>query len=413
MEMDIRAIPGTRKFVATTGAHHGHAFGSLVIIDPHTADDGASAQLTRLTPEVPFSEAEKHLKPIDQCMVYGTPWPLSEDDYLCVYDPAAKNRGIYWIDRFGNRELLYRDPAISCLSPMPLNARPTPPVVPVPLAAEARPATLAVMNVYDSDFAWPQGTHIAALRIIQVLPKSTPAPNVPRIGVAEQSNARAVLGVVPVESDGSAYFCVPVGKPVYFQALDDHGLAVQSMRSVTYAQPGEQLSCQGCHEPRQRTVPPRQAIPLALRREPSRITPEVEGANPFNYARLVQPVLDRHCVTCHQEKKALDLTGVIEGKQGWTRSYQNLAPQYGFYFHVFNGAINTGVHGGSRTVAGQFGARAAKLLAYLDERHYGVNLPAEARRRITLWLDCNSEFYGAYEDILAQSKGELVRPGLE
>jgi hypothetical protein len=130
MEMDIRAVPGSRKFVATAAAHHGHAFGSLVLIDPQVQDDGAQSPLTRLTPEVPFPEAEKHLRPIEQCMAYGTAWPLSEDDYLCVYDTAAKNRGIYWIDRFGNKELLYRDPAISCLSPLPLKPRSTPPVIP-------------------------------------------------------------------------------------------------------------------------------------------------------------------------------------------------------------------------------------------------------------------------------------------
>ena len=40
MEMNIRAIPGSHKYVATTGAHHGHAFGSLVLIDPRVEDDG-------------------------------------------------------------------------------------------------------------------------------------------------------------------------------------------------------------------------------------------------------------------------------------------------------------------------------------------------------------------------------------
>lgn len=130
MEMDIRAIPGSHKLVATAAAHHGHAFGSLVVIDPQVEDDGAQSQLARLTPEVPFPEAEKHLQPIEQCMVYGTAWPLSEEDYLCVYGADAKNRGLYWIDRFGNKELLYRDPSISCLSPMPLAPRPAPPVVP-------------------------------------------------------------------------------------------------------------------------------------------------------------------------------------------------------------------------------------------------------------------------------------------
>ncbi len=58
MEMNIRAIPDSHKFVASTGAHHGHAFGSLVLIDPRVEDDNAMSQLTRLTPDVPFPEAE-------------------------------------------------------------------------------------------------------------------------------------------------------------------------------------------------------------------------------------------------------------------------------------------------------------------------------------------------------------------
>ena len=128
MEMNIRAIPGSHKFVATTGAHHGHAFGSLVLIDPRVPDDNAAGQLTRLTPEAPFPEAEG--KPEKKYMVYATAWPLSEDDYLCAYDPQATNHGIYWIDRFGNKELLYRNPAIASLDPIPLRPRPRPPVIP-------------------------------------------------------------------------------------------------------------------------------------------------------------------------------------------------------------------------------------------------------------------------------------------
>jgi hypothetical protein len=421
MEMSIRAIPGSHKFVAVTGAHHGHAFGSLVLIDQRIEDDGAESQLERITPEVPFPESEG--RPIKNYMAYGTPWPLSEDDFLCVYDDDVQNRGIYWIDRHGNRELIYRDPEISCLSPMPLGPRPTPPVVPEQTVQTARakkaaggnvpPATIAVMNVYDSDFTWPEDTTIDALRIIQVLPKLTPSPNDPRIGVANQTNARAVLGTVPVEPDGSAFFKAPVGKLIYFQALDENGMAVQSMRSGTYVHPGERLNCQGCHEPKRRPPSTPDRVPLALRREPSAIAPEVEGSNPFNFVRLVQPVLDRHCVGCHQEKKALDLTGAVDPGKPFTRSYNNLAGKYGFYFHVSNGSINSGVHGGSRTIAGEFGARAAELTNYLGPEHYGVKLPEEDLRRIILWLDCNSEFLGAYEKVEEQVRGEVVHPSLE
>jgi len=422
MEMSIRAIPGSHKYVATAAAHHGHAFGSLVLIDQRQPDDGAMSQLTRLTPDVPLPEAERHIRPIEACMVYATAWPLSEDDYVCAYDADAKNHGIYWIDRFGNRELLYRDPDIACQSPIPLRARPTPPVIPSRVAQAHPPAegavepgreTIAVANVYDSDFDWPTGVKIAALRVIQLLPKTTPPPNEPRIGVANQTNARAVLGTVPVERDGSAYFLAPAGKALYFQALDAAGMAVQSMRSVTYLHPGEQLTCLGCHEPKNRARRPDAAMPLAMRREPSSIEPEVEGSNPFSYVRLVQPVLDRHCVACHQQREALDLSGEIEGPHGWTRSYANLAGEYGFYYNVSNGSINDGVRGGVRTTPGRFGAMGSKLAAYMDSSHYDVKLSHEDRRRLTLWLDCNSEFFGSYEDTVAQARGRVVRPMLD
>ncbi len=421
MEMAIRAVPGSPKFAASTGAHHGHEFGSLVLIDPRVEDDSAMAQIERLTPDVPFPEAEG--RPIPPYSAYGTPWPLGEDDFLCVYDAAAKNRGVWWIDRAGNKELIWRDPAISCVSPMPLGPRPRPPVIPSrtvqtaeDLAAAggaAPPATIALVNVYESDFAWPAGAEVARLRIVQVLPKTTAPPNVPRIGIAEQTNARAVLGTVPVERDGSAYFEAPPGKEIYFQALDRRGLAIQSMRSGTYVHPGERLVCQGCHEHKQRTPPPRASAPLAFARAPSKIEPDADGSNPFSFVRLVQPALDRNCAACHREKKALDLSGAIEGPHGWTRSYANLAPEYGFYFHVTNGSIGAGARGGSRTVPGKFGAMASKLLSYLGPAHHGVECSEEDFRRVTLWLDCNSEFFGSYERTDAQSRGEIVLPSLD
>ena len=143
------------------------------------------------------------------------------------------------------------------------------------------------------------------------------------------------------------------------------------------------------------------------------IQPDVDGSNPFNYVRLVQPALDRNCVACHRREKSIDLTGVVEGKHGWSRSYANLAGEYGFYFHSTNGSINSGVHGGSRTVPGKFGALASGLLEYLDERHYGVSLSQQDFHRVTLWLDCNSEFLGAYENAEGQARGQRVEPSLE
>jgi len=436
MELDIRAIPGSHKFVATAAPHHGQAFGSLVLIDPHVEDDDAMAPLKRITPDVGFPETQ------GGAQVYATAWPLSEGYYLCVYDATMRpgvgfqggaylpgNYGIYLLDAFGNRELIYRDPDIACQSPIPLRPSPERPLVPefAKRGPETNPAvrsdgadgkkpaegTVALVNVYDSLKPWPEGTKIRELRVLQLLPMTVPSGGPPhetglRLPSAGDSvvPVRHVLGTVPVEEDGSAHFIVPANKEVFFQALDDRGLAVQSMRSATYLHEGERLVCQGCHEPRHHGPQPYTALPLALRREPSRLKSDVDGSRPFSYPRLVQPVLDRHCVKCHAEHpdKPPNL-GREPIERKWYASYLSLAPKYGFY--SYGSAL--------RTTPGAFGARASKLLEILEAGHYDVKLPEEDFHRITLWLDCCSMFYGVYEKEggEAQLRGEIAWPTLE
>jgi len=436
MELDLRAIPGSHKFIATAAPHHGQAFGSLVLVDPHVEDDDAMAPVKRITPEIGFPETQ------GGAQVYGTAWPLSEKYYLAVYDVRMKpgvgfqgggyqrgDYGIYLVDAFGNKELIYRDPEVACQSPIPLRPRRRPPVMPeMTLAhAEEQPfvsppadasdeppeATVAVVDVYNSRNAWPEGTRINQLRVIQILPMTVPSGRPPHeTGLREPTSrdsvvlARYVLGTVPVEEDGSAHFAVPAHKEILFQALDDQGLAVQSMRSATYLQAGERLLCIGCHEPQHRSPPRPEEVPLAMRRSPSRLQPDVEGSNPFSYAHLVQPVLDRHCVACHAEHPDKPMSLAREPIQrNWYASYANLAPDYGFWSYG----------NGHRTTPGQFGARAAKLTELLDKNHYDVKLPPEDRHRLNLWLDLCSIFYGVYEKEggEAQLRGEVVRPTLE
>jgi hypothetical protein len=304
MELDVRAIPNSSRYVATAAPHHGQAFGSLVLIDPAAADDDAMGPVRRLTPEVGFPESQGGTE------TYATAWPLSETYHLCVYDPATtlggsrpgrphSNYGIYLLDVFGNKELIYRDPQVACQSPIPL--RPTPrPVVPQALASrsvkrpgEAGEATLAVMDVYDALKPWPAGTKIKALRVLQVLPMSVPSGEPPhetglRVALAGDSvvPVRHVLGTVPVEADGSAHFTVPAYREIFFQALDERGLAVQSMRSATYLRDGERLTCQGCHDPRHRAPQTPAVVPLALRRTP---LPAARGCGRLESFQLSAP----------------------------------------------------------------------------------------------------------------------------
>ena len=414
MEMDVRAIPGSHRYVATAAGHHAQAYGSLVLIDPHVKDDDSYAPIQRLTPEVLFTEAEISNT---EGKAYATAWPLSEEFYLCVYDPDAStrrgmtnNHGIYLVDVFGNKELLYRDPEIGCLSPIPLRPRKKPPVIPGPALVKSPSPTapVGVVDVYDGLKPFPEGTVIKALRIVQVLPKSTPYADNPRVGYGRQKNARAVLGTVPVEADGSAYFGLPAGKPVYFQALDKNGLAVQSMRSDTWVLPGQRLLCQGCHEPRPRAPKLSATLPLAFRRPASAIQPDVDGSDPFSFPRLVQPVLERNCLPCHaKHAKAPNLTkgNWQKTRERWYASYHSLR-KHAFFF---DGAGWTT----PRTIPGQFGAGASRLYRMLKTGHHDLKLAKADLHRIALWLDSNSDFFGSYENLDAQARGEVVKPMIE
>ena len=464
MELRVRAIPGSHRLVATAAAHHGQAFGSLVVIDPRVPDDDQMSAVKRLTPEVGFPESQSGSES------YGEAWPLSEDYYLCSFDPVhvpslnpggmggpgdpgtgypkeprARDPnpmgfyGLYLVDSFGNKELIYRDPGIGCHHPVPVSARPTPPVVPGVaqslVAARPAEATVGLINVYQSSAPWPSGTKITALRVYQLFPQPLPSIVTAHTGLQVPNTAsvnvvRAVLGTVPVEPDGSAHFIVPARRELFFQALDAGGLAVTSMRSGTQFHPGETATCRGCHEPRH-AAPLVRANVLAMQRPPSRLCADADGTNPFSYPRLVQPVLDQYCVACHQKEAdtapSLEKT-LVEFRPGWQptayyASYLSLAPKFGFYRYAdathdvkkWNDPELWSDPKFNRTFPGEFGARASKLYQLLQDGHYDVQLPPEALHRLTVWLDSCSLFYGVYEEEgqQAQLRGEIVKPTLE
>jgi hypothetical protein len=438
---EARPVPRSNRVMATAAAHHAMTAGSIILLDVARGIDGLEP-ITRLTPDVLFPESESPVghwyapagvsqrPPVSpeekrwpgHC--YRTPYPLSEDVFLAAYsfepligEPHANRAnmfGIYLVDRFGNKELLYRDLNIGSLWPMPLRARPRPPALPSMLAeTEPGEGTFFMQNVYDS---WPQLSAstepIHALRIVQVLPKTTPHANTPRVGLANASPGKQVLGTVPVEPDGSAYFRAPAEIGLAFQALDDRGMAVQTMRSLTYLQPGEHASCVGCHEHRT-TAPITRGVTLAGQRPPSAIEPGPDGSKPFSYAILVQPILDKHCVQCHSPADAqggIDLTGAPAGE--FTVSYKALAPRVSY--SEWKGTPQANFE--PLTHPDQFGARASPLMALLLKGHEKVTLSDEELRCLATWMDANALFYGTFdpEDQKRQQRGERIAgPALE
>jgi hypothetical protein len=441
---DGRSIPNSGKYMAVAGGHHTQTRGSLIVIDPSVPDDHEMSQVRRFTPDQVLPEAEAPLKYDKASGAYATPWPLSETYTLCVYDPLANAQygSIDWrarrysialVDAYGNKEVLYTHPDISCLSPMPLQARKAPPVhahqtlvgrprLPngekpelIDAARLPKTARVGVVNVYNSRYAMPEGVKIKALRVWQILPKVSPINNKPRIGLGDQKGGRQCLGTVPVEEDGSAFFEIPVNIPVMFHAVDEKGLAVQGMRSATYTAPGETLMCNGCHEQRVGVMPQKTSgTPLAMRRTPSKLVPEVAGSYPFSYPRLVQPVLDAKCGGCHGEtrkEKAPDLRKgnyLADGDLFYT-SVRSL----GKYVHYYGAGVAWDAFTPPYTEPGKFGAYASPLYAMLSKGHHDVKLTDEELRRLVLFMESNASFLGHDHDARGQADGWIIYPVLQ
>ena len=408
-------IPNSHRLVFVATAHHSILGGSLVLLDRNRGLED-QIPLVRLTPEVPFPETEANVN-----SYYANPWPLSEEHYLTGWanrklpphsrvDDTKNNpvnaMGVYLYDSFGNLTLLYRDANISSGNPIPVRPRVQPPVYTGSEIAwnESTEGTMLLQNVYDGMPGIAKGS-IKSLRVIGVPPKVQPHMNTPVLGISAEDPGKLLLGTVPVEPDGSAYFRVPAGMPVFFQAVDQDGLAVQTMRSLTYVWPKQTLSCVGCHEGRDAAPASVHSQPLAIARAPSKLSPGPAGTWPLRFDQLVQPVLDQSCVSCHrpdsQDRKAakFDLTPV--------KAYDNLLA-FG------QNDLRKLAFERDRSYVGDCAARKSKLLALLkdEKNHAGVHVDSDSLNRLTTWMDLYAQRQGQFspeqEQLLAKLRQKLA-----
>ncbi len=407
---EARPIPGSRRLVATAGAHHSITGGSLILLDRTRGTEG-DAPLVRLTPEVPFPETEAWAG-----TYYANPFPLSEEFFLVAWsdrrlpphsrvDASDQNpvnaAGIYLYDAFGNLELLYRDPDLSSSCPIPVRPRPRPPVIAGTDDGTPQEGVFFVQDAGAGLDAALRGA-VRRVRVVGVPPKTQPHMNTPNLGVSGEDPGKFVIGTVPVAEDGSAAFRVPAGVPVFFQLLDEQGLALQTMRTLTCVLPGQTLSCVGCHEPRETAPPSSRGVRLAARREPARPVPGPDGTWPLRFDRLVQPVLDRHCVSCHRpdgahpKAAALDLTPAAAYASLLAAAGNNLR---GLAFER------------DRSVPGDCPARKSRLWAVLttDPGHTALGFPPDSLERLAAWMDLYAHRQGHFSDAQEAQLAEFRR----
>ena len=379
--------------------------GPVALIDPNKGRFNPEA-ITNLTPD---SKPRYHMDwARREC--FRDPVPVARDYFLVSHAPR-EHFGLYVIDRYGNRELLHLDPAISSMCPTPLRAASVPPVL-----VSSRPQT---NDVESGEFIMedvgqglgPERARVKYLRVCQEvradlerLPNGEYRKDHPPFEDFYASPthlvrgpygwpsyvAKAALGLVPVEADGSAYFQAPAGKVLYFQALDKDLNELQRMRSVVQLQPGERRGCIGCHESRASAEPVRR--PLALGQPPRSIEPPSWGVVPFAYEKVVQPVWDAHCVRCHDAKDArkLDFTGTL-GPDRVPASYRTLITQG--WVHYFDYTWGTEPRKAEPLT---FGTLRSKLWKTLDAGHYQVNLTRDEMHRVKCWIDLNCPLWPDY-----------------
>jgi len=394
MLAESRPIPGTNKIVATAQAHHSYTAGSIVVIDVDKGEDG-EAPLKRITPEAKFPESEGWPSP------FVSPWPLSEDLFLAGYSPERQARqgrinstnafGIFLVDTLGGRELIYRDPAMSCFAPIPVRPRRVPRMIPsiIDPNDKSKIAKVLCQNVYECRVKIPPNS-VGYLRVNEIY--CQPANSKTNPSRANNEILKSIIGTVPIESDGSVGFTVPAGVPLQFQLLDKDKIAVFTMRSMTYFHPGENTSCVGCHEPRKSAPPTGRFKALGLF---PKLTPTV-GPKPelaLAFMQTVQPVLDKNCIKCHGlGEKCPGGINLLGKKTRWSLSYDSLTNAKGLVVVAYRNRET------AESKIKDYYAHAGRLVKHLmsDKHRKNCKLSKDDFQRIVDWLDLNVQFYGDY-----------------
>jgi len=328
-----RGLPGSKKILAILTGHHSHQKGKLAIIDPTKGrQEAQGVQLVSPITETKAVKVDAYGQGGDQ---WQYPYPLSDREWLVTFSPyVGGNRrysspfGIYYQDIDGRRELLTWDAAQPSNQPVPLRARQKPTLRPSQVDYRKNTGTYYVQDVYHGPGL--TGIERGVVKKLRVVALEFRAAGVgsngnggPAGGALVSTpvtvrngtwDVKHVIGETTVHEDGSAMFIVPARTPVYFQLLDEKGYTVQSMRSWSTLQPGEKFSCTGCHEDKNEAPPGK--LTQAMKGGAVKLDPFYGPPRGFSFIKEIQPILDRHCVKCHDDRTKVLLSGQPANNRG-------------------------------------------------------------------------------------------------
>ncbi len=418
--MEARSIPGTQKIICTMTGHNGPTRGAIGVID---RSRGVNAQqaIRNVTPDTPVPNVDQGNGNTGGSKPYSCPLPLDSLRFL------VSARGPVLVRTLDGECVSTALPApadgMQYFSAQPVRPRRRPPVTAPAVAERAEPyATIYLQDVYNGLEPYVERGEVVAVRVVRELHKPLRIdPSLrafgfqfPVISCGATYAGKQVLGEVPLEGDGSACFRVPAGLPIYFMAIDAQGRTVQRMRSFTHFMPGEIQGCIGCHEHRLHGSRPQ--LGTAYNVPPKDLRPMEWGSGGFDYSGVVQPVLDRYCVECHNgvdPPGRVDLTG---GKTDFFNvSYDVLArenqgpkgTQYVSWIPTYNGQEQNILEVRPKA----WGSPQSKLAEVVLSGHPDENgkrrfeMDEKSRRRVLAWIDLNVPYYGTSETAYPERPG--------
>jgi len=382
--LDAKPIPGTNKVVVSFSPGHGRPehMGHVTVVDPSTGPDDIKA-------------ARRISKgPSD----YRDPYAISENCFL-----VARPRGIFVMDGQGKTELIYElspsERHLQCHEPRPLIAQERQRVISPRIDPSKPTGRLFLADIYHGrNMRGVKRGEIKKLLVLEQLPMPVHfSGGMESISIGGTFTLARILGTVPVEPDGSAFFEVPALRSIFFVALDENDLSVKRMHSFVTVQPDETSSCVGCHEQRTQTAHPTPPVGLlAYGHRPSKIEP-IQGIPtcddgspaPLDFPRDIQPILDRHCVKCHNADRRdgkVDLTGDHTGQ--FSISYRTIRNRN----LVADGRNEPRGNRAPRTI----GSSVSRLMKLIDGSHYDAKLSERERTVVRLWIESSATYAGTY-----------------